>query len=48
MEGNELKTKDAYDIGTFHLLKAGWWVLHVIAIGVVFYLGYLYGASVYR
>lgn len=48
MEGSEIKTKDSYDIGTFHFLKAGWWVLHIITISGMFYLGYLYGASVFR
>ncbi|HEX3010718.1 MAG TPA: hypothetical protein VHQ70_01610 [Syntrophomonadaceae bacterium] len=48
MEGSELKTKDGYDIGTWHFLKTGWWILHIIAIAGIFYLGYIYGASVFR
>ncbi len=47
-DNNEIKTAQGYDLGTFHFLKAGWWVLHILAIGLVFYLGYLYGASVFR
>ena len=45
--GSELKTKDAYDIGTFHFLKAGWWVWHVVAIAGIFYLGWLFGGTVF-
>ncbi len=44
-ENNEVKTKD-YDLGTFEFLKTGWWVWHVIAIALLFYLGYLYGVRV--
>jgi hypothetical protein len=40
--------KDGYDLGTWSFLKTGWWILHVIAIVGFFYLGYLYGASVFR
>jgi|GEM_PF-322073 len=44
---NELKTQDGYDIGTFHFLKTGWWIFHVIVIALVFYLGYLFGDSIF-
>ncbi len=45
MESSELKSQDGYDIGTWHFLKTGWWVLHVVAIGAVFYVGYAVGMS---
>ncbi len=45
MESSELKSQDGYDIGTWHFLKTGWWVLHVVSIGVVFYIGYAVGMS---
>jgi hypothetical protein len=48
MEGSEMKEKDGYELGTWGFLKTGWWILHVVALAVVFYLGYLYGASLYR
>ncbi|MGI6453255.1 MAG: hypothetical protein ACOX0E_07330 [Syntrophomonadaceae bacterium] len=47
MEGSELKTKDGYDIGTWHFLKTGWWILHIIAIPGVFYLGWVFGDAVF-
>jgi len=28
-------------MGPFRLLKPGWWVLHVIAISLVFWLGHV-------
>lgn len=46
-EENQLKTEDGYELGTFHFLKAGWWIWHIIAIVGVFWLGYLYGGSVF-
>lgn len=48
MEESDIKTKEGYDLGNWHFLKTGWWVLHIIAIAALFYLGYLYGASVFR
>ena len=47
MEGSELKTEDGYDIGTWHFLKTGWWILHIIAIAGVFYLGWVFGDAVF-
>jgi len=47
-ENNEVKTANDYDLGTFRFLRVGWWVWHVVAIGIVFYLGYLYGGSLFR
>jgi len=43
-----IKTEDdAYRLGTWSFLKAGWWVWHIIAIVGVFYLGWLYGGSIF-
>ena len=47
MADNEVQTRDTYELGTFEFLKAGWWVWHVVAIGGIFYLGYLFGGSVF-
>jgi len=47
MEDREIRTEEGYDLGTFNFLKAGWWILHIVAIVGVFYLGYLYGGSVF-
>jgi len=44
---NDIRTDEGYDLGTFNFLKAGWWILHVVAIAGVFYLGFLYGGSVF-
>lgn len=30
---------------TFHFLNAGWWVVHLIAVLVVAYIGYLIGGK---
>lgn len=46
-EENQLKTDEGYDLGTFHFLKAGWWIWHIIAIVGIFWLGYLYGGSIF-
>ncbi len=46
-KNSELRSQDGYDLGTFHFLKVGWWVLHVIGIAAVFYLGFLYGGTVF-
>ncbi|MDA8442808.1 MAG: hypothetical protein M0Z55_10595 [Peptococcaceae bacterium] len=32
--------RDRIDMGTFGFLRSGWWVLHVVAIVAVAYLGY--------
>lgn len=47
-EHNEVKTRGDYELGTFEFLKTGWWVWHVIAIVGIFYLGYLFGGSLFR
>lgn len=46
-DSSQMATQDGYDIGTFHFLKAGWWVWHIIAIAGVFYLGYIWGGSIF-
>jgi len=46
-DNHDLRTQDGYELGTFHFLKTGWWVLHLIAIAIVFYLGYAYGARIF-
>lgn len=28
---------------TFHFLGLGWWVVHIVAIVAVFYIGYIFG-----
>jgi hypothetical protein len=49
LENDEVKTRNNdMELGTFEFLKTGWWVLHVIAILGVFYLGYLFGGSIFR
>lgn len=48
MESTSMKNADGYDIGTWHFLKTGWWVLHVVGIAAVFYVGWLFGGSVFR
>lgn len=47
MADSELRTEDGYDIGTFHFLKVGWWIWHIIATAGVFYLGYLWGGNLF-
>lgn len=47
MEENRNQGMTKVDPGTFSFLQAGWWVLHVIAIAGIFYLGYLYGHRVF-
>ena len=47
MGEQEIK-REGYDLGTFNFLRAGWWILHIVAIVGVFYLGYLYGGSVFK
>lgn len=37
-----------YDLGTWGFLKAGWWVLHVIAIALFIYIGYYWGTVATR
>ncbi len=43
----QMATKEGYDLGTFDFLKTGWWVWHIIAILGVFYLGYIFGGSIF-
>ncbi|MGI6469143.1 MAG: hypothetical protein GXZ09_06840 [Syntrophomonadaceae bacterium] len=44
------ETKEAKDIelGSFAFLRSGWWVLHIVAIAAVFYLGWMFGGSIFR
>jgi hypothetical protein len=35
------------ELGTWSFLRAGWWVLHVIAIVGIFWLGSLYGHRIF-
>lgn len=47
MEEN-IKENNNIELGTFSFLQIGWWVLHIIAIVAVFYLGHLFGSAVFR
>jgi hypothetical protein len=44
---SQMDSPQGYDMGTFRFLKAGWWVWHVIAIVGVFYLGFVFGGSIF-
>ena len=46
-EDTNVRHEDGYDLGTFNFLQTGWWILHFIAIVGVFYLGYLFGDSIF-
>ena len=28
---------------TFHFLHPGWWLIHVVGVAVIFYIGFLLG-----
>lgn len=47
VEANRVRNEEGYDLGTFNFLKAGWWILHIVAIVGIFYLGYLFGGSIF-
>ncbi len=36
-----------YNLGTWGFLQAGWWILHIAAIVLIFYLGYLFGPALF-
>ncbi len=36
-----------YDLKTWGFLQTGWWILHIVAIVLVFYLGYLFGPEIF-
>ena len=36
----EDEVRDRLELGTWGFLRSGWWILHVVAIIVVAYLGY--------
>lgn len=38
---------DRYDLKTWGFLQTGWWILHILAIVLVFYLGYLFGPELF-
>ncbi len=42
--------KDANDIElrSFSFLRSGWWILHIVSIAVVFYLGWMFGGAIFR
>jgi len=44
---SERNTKDRYDLGAFNFLQAGWWILHLIAIVGIFYLGSFYAGKIF-
>jgi hypothetical protein len=45
---DQIKQENRYELGTWGFLQLGWWVLHIVAVVAVFYLGYLYGAAIFR
>jgi len=45
---DQVRTDAPMDLGTFHFLRTGWWIFHIIVIVGIFYLGWLYGGSVFR
>ncbi|MGE5390738.1 MAG: hypothetical protein ACM3PE_06695 [Deltaproteobacteria bacterium] len=44
---NDIETREGYELGTWAFLRTGWWILHLVAVALVFYLGYLYGARIF-
>lgn len=44
-EPNVSRSVNGHDLGTFNYLRVGWWVLHVVGIVAVAYLGYWYGTK---
>ncbi|MGE5416216.1 MAG: hypothetical protein ACM3UZ_05515 [Acidobacteriota bacterium] len=45
---NDVRESEAIELGTFSFLQLGWWVLHIISIVLVFYLGHLFGNVIFR
>ena len=37
------EVRDRIDLGIWGFLRSGWWILHVVAIIVVAYIGYWVG-----
>lgn len=46
-EKNDLGSREGYDLGSFNFLQIGWWILHIAAIAGVFYLGSIFGVSIF-
>jgi len=46
-EHHDIESKEGYELGTWAFLRTGWWILHLVAIALIFYLGYLYGARIF-
>ena len=44
-EKSDMNTTDGYDLGTFNFLQVGWWILHIVAIAGIFYLGAYYAGK---
>lgn len=42
------ETDNAIELGSFSFLKSGWWILHIVAIVAVFYLGWAFGGALFR
>jgi hypothetical protein len=32
----------------FRFLRIGWWIVHIIGISLVFYLGHKFGGAIFR
>ena len=40
---SDVDVRDRIELGTWAFLRSGWWVLHIVAIIVVAYIGYWIG-----
>jgi hypothetical protein len=45
--GEEDRGMTPVELGTWSFLRPGWWVLHVVGIVGVFWLGSLYGKNIF-
>ncbi|MGI6488010.1 MAG: hypothetical protein GX964_02195 [Syntrophomonadaceae bacterium] len=48
MPDDQTRSDIDMELGTFHFLRTGWWIFHIIAIAGFFYLGWLYGGAIFR
>lgn len=48
MPDDEVRSEKRYELGSFAFLRSGWWILHIVAILAVFYLGWAMGNMVFR
>lgn len=44
---HDIEEKHPVNLGSWSFLQPGWWILHLVSVVFLFYLGYLLGRPIF-